>query len=692
MVRVPTLDNQTRGLSPLQPARPQYTPSTGLQSIGAALGDVNEVAQQIRQQEQLKADQAAFMEADRILGENENSLLNDPTSGALNYRGKDALDITSKALDEFDLAASKAQQGLTSERQRRVFGEALQQRRQGVERTLQQHESRERESFYASEREAYKQSAQSAAITNFRDPVRIEQEIEKARSAIDQTPGLSAEQRATELAQRRSAVYGGVIDRYLANDEVGPAEQYYTSVRERVDGETATNIERAIRVAKDRQEAKRESGLSLARAELQDQVRDIESAFRLRLPVTQVPPESRFVSLYGERGRKMYEQTKLMADASIDAAALTQRSTADVARIAGGYTPTQVQGSAMRVEVAGIIQQQARIDLKERKDDPAGYLVRHSPSVRATWEDFSNGGDVSRYVTAVRGEQERLGLPAGDLLPDAYASSVAARITQAAPEGMAALIQSEADRWGNAWPQVYGQLVTKNLSPAAVAIGRGMEPGAAIRLANVAATPLDELRKGVETPSSDVKIEIDENMRGFMRTLDGVVGGDKTFASMRDAVELLTYSYLRKGSPLAEAANQAYSEVIGDHYAFHSVNGREFRVPVDYDIPGLEIGADRALNTVPMDQLLPPVPTSTGTTESAAADYRRAIQRRGYWVTSANRERGLALFLDGAPVLRKDGSVYEVTWNDLIKDVGATRYDIEQQETERMFREAEGLR
>jgi hypothetical protein len=298
-MRIPTLDNQTRGLSPVSPARTQFVPDTRGQALAGALSDVNQVAQQVRQQEQLKADQAAFMEADRVLGENENSILNDPTSGALNYRGKDAMDVTPKALDEFDLAASKAQQNLKTDRQRLAFGQALQNRRQAIERTLMQHESRERESYYAQEREAYKQSAQSSAITNFRDPVRIEQEIEKARSAIDQAPGLSAEQRAAELSERRSAVYGGVIDRYLANEEVGAAEQYYGTIRERVNGETATGIERAIRIAKDRQEAKKEAGLSLARAELTQEVQDIEATFRSRLPVQEVPSAARFVSLFG---------------------------------------------------------------------------------------------------------------------------------------------------------------------------------------------------------------------------------------------------------------------------------------------------------------------------------------------------------------------------------------------------------
>lgn len=590
MPRIPTLDNQTRGLSPLQPARPQANVSTGLQSIGAALGDANQTIQRVRQEEQLKADRAAFMEADRTLGENENAILNDPTSGALNYRGRDAFDITSKALEEFDAAGSKSQEALSTDRQRLAFGESLQQRRQALERTLQRHESTERESYYANEREAYKAAAQNSALTNYRDPARIEQEIEKARAAIDQTPGLSAEQRAGELGQRRSAIYGGVIDRYLANDDIAPAEKYYASVRDRVDGETATNIERALRIAKDRAEAKRDSGTALARAELQDEVRDIESAFRLRLPVASIPGEGRFVALYGERGKKMHAQVRLMADASQESARLTQMPTAEVMRVAAGYAPKAVEGAAMRAEVAGILQQQAAIDVKERAEDPAGYLVRHSPSVQATWQDFSNGGDVKRYLTAVRAEQERLQLPPGDLLPDAYADEVATRISTSDAEGMTALIQTEAERWGQAWPEVYGQLAPKMTDIAAV-IGSGIPDYAADILASTSGLKTSELEAGLPT---DIKRkDVDDSVRSQFEQFNQSfpIDASRTVGAFNDSAARLAMGYMQKGSSLADATKKAFTDLVGN-YEINEFRSVPYRVPKTESAAIIEDGAE----------------------------------------------------------------------------------------------------
>jgi hypothetical protein len=600
-MRIPTFTPQYQE-SPLPNIRRPQVPDTGLRSLGAALGDVSSVISHVREQEQLKADQAAFMEADRVLGENENSILNDPTSGALNYRGKDAMDVTPKALEEFDLAASKAQTNLKTDRQRLAFGQALQNRRQAIERTLMQHESREREQYYAGEREAYKQSAQSSAITNFRDPVRIEQEIDKARAAIDQTPGLSAEERAAELGERRSAVYGGVIDRYLANDEVGPAERYYATVRDRVGGETAANIERALRIAKDRQEAKKESGLALSRAELAGEVQDIEATFRSRLPVEQVPPESRFVELYGDaRGRKMYDQVRLMADASADSARLTQLSTDEVMRVAQGYAPTRQQGAAVRAEIAGIIQQQAAADLRERADDPAGYLVRHSPAVQATWKDLVNGtGDASRYVTSVRGEQDRLGLPPGDLLPDDYATEVAARIANAGAEGMVGMIRGEADRWGNAWPEVYGQLAPK-MTDAAAVIGSGIPTYAADALASTAGLKTNELQAMI--PSGITKKDIDDEVAKQFDEFNQSfpVDAARTVSAFNDAATRLAIRYMQQGTGSASAAvEKAYNDLVthrdGYQLVRNSTRDVTYRVPKQYDPSVVEGGAESLLS------------------------------------------------------------------------------------------------
>lgn len=661
MPRIPTADNQAR-LSPLRPAQSRPSPvGQGVEALGNAAASASRTLLAVREQEQLKADQAAFMEADRVLGEREAALLNDPQNGAFARRGKDALDITPRTLTEFDRAASEAEQELKTDRQRLAFRQATQNRRQTVQRQLQTHEMRERESFYAAERDAYKSSAASEAVTNYTDAGRIEQSVDKIRAAIDQTPGLSAEQRATELGERRSGVYAGVIDRYLANDAVAAAERYYGTIKDRVNGEKAADIERAIRAAKDRQEAKRDSGLALARQELSDQVRDIESAFRLRIPVTSIPSEATFVALHGERGRKLYQQTKLMADASVDAAKMTQLPTDEVARIAAGYTPTQVAGAAPRAEVAGIIQQQARYDLKEREDDPAGYLLRHSPTVQEAWQEFQTGGDVGLYVKAVKGEQDRLKLPTGDLLPDEYATQIASSISQADAEGMTNLIQSEAQKWGDAWPDVYGQIAPK-LSDIAAVIGSGIPKHAADALASTAGLKTNELSAMIPpgTTLKDVRDTVAGEFADFARSFP--VSAARTVGAFNDSAVRLTAKYMQQGMGKGDAAARAY-EAIAGNYTLNDFRNVTYRVPRSVDADSVEEAATDYLSEFTavsgdIDTSGSPFPE-----ESLLVNQTQYIRENAYWMTSPD-ESGLRLYVDGGPVISQNRPV-EYTWQQL---------------------------
>lgn len=254
MPRIPTLDNQAR-LGPLQPARPQFTPSTGLESLGSALGDVAETFQKVQQQEQLKADRAAFMEADRKLGTAENSLLFDPEKGAFNRKGKDTFGLAPSVLSDFDKQASEIEQSLSTDRQKRVFRESLVDRRVDIERQLNRHEAQEREGYYAGEREAYKETAQAAAANFYNNPSRIDKEISRIRSVVDQTPGISQAEKDAEFAKRASDTYTDVIARYIANNDSAGAGKYFDAVKDRLLPDAANRVSAAIETAKDRKKA-----------------------------------------------------------------------------------------------------------------------------------------------------------------------------------------------------------------------------------------------------------------------------------------------------------------------------------------------------------------------------------------------------------------------------------------------------
>lgn len=538
--------------------RLREAPKSGFAELGRGVADIGSVVNQVRQEERAKADRAAVTEADRLLGENENELLFDPQNGAFTKRGKDAFALPQAVLPEYDKRAAKIAEGLSTDRQKTVFREALNERRQGVERGLNRHEAGEREQFYADERKSYKEQAQSSALSYYKDPARIETEVSRIGSVIDQTPGMSAEQKATELGMRRSNVYAGVVDRFLANDDLKPAESYYASVKDRVNGEQAANIERAIRITRDRLDAKRESGLALAKADLQSRIADIRVAAQLGLPVDEIPSRALFVALYGENGAAMHERVQKYADLSADTAKLNQLSNDQIASVADGYTPRKVEGAAEQAELSGFAATAAKRILDARKADPAQYLIDTSPTVSSAWQALQGGGEgvPSQYFNAVEAEKDRLGIVSPEVLP------------------------KDAQPGSNAWQQVallatnkYRQLPAQASKWADGAL-RSNDP----KVVAQAASLLDAVDN--VAPGSFHNVSTESKTKGAMVAAMLNAGADP-----ERAVQTVTDAMKVQGNVVTARASQYRTEQKGNAAALNSNIDRDFDPGLFYGQP-----------------------------------------------------------------------------------------------------------
>lgn len=240
MPLIPTLQNQVRDeAAPNFQQRPLQ--STVGESIAQGVGDLSNVIYKLRQEEQLKADRAAFMDADRQT----DTAANDIITQSQQLQGKDAIGSAPKFLDSFDKAAAATYAGLKSKRAQAAYQESVNARRSSLQRQLDNHEGQQREAYYAKSREDFKDQAHVNAVTNYQDPKAIDAEIGKITAALAQEPGMDDAQRATELGLRRAGIYAGVIDRYLANDQVGAARKYYATVKD-LAGAKAAYIENRI--------------------------------------------------------------------------------------------------------------------------------------------------------------------------------------------------------------------------------------------------------------------------------------------------------------------------------------------------------------------------------------------------------------------------------------------------------------
>lgn len=651
MPRIPTLSgNQVRPLSGVPNVSRAALPNTGLQSLAEGVSDIGQVAAKIQADERIKADRAAFMEADRQAGESENAKLFDPATGAFTKQGKDAIGITPSVLQDYDKDTAKIEERLTTDRQKVAFREANIQRRQQIERSLQRHESQERERFYTAERESYKDQAQSAAISNYNDPKRIEQEVDRMRAAIDQTPGLSAEQRTAELSVRRSNTYQGAIGRYLANDDLAGAEKYYGSVKDRVNGEQAVQIEQGIRITRDRLEAKKKAGDIELRRALDDQMRDNLTAAQMGLPVS-IPSQAVLKSVYGENeGAQKYRIATMASKVSGDVAGLQQMPSDQIIKRIESYKPTQTEGAADQIQMMQMVAHASGQILKARAEDPAGYLSQFAPATKEAWADFQSTGDDAsraRYLMTLEADRERLQLPRGDILPNAYADALADQMSNpASAEKLASMMQSEAQRWGDAWPDVHRQ-IAKGIPDMAAVIGSGIDRSAAVTLASTAKLKDTELQ-AMLPPSvkwGDVQADVATTFADVRRSFPAE--GARTWEAIRDSAVRLSVSYMQAGDSKSNAIGRAYKELIDKQYAVGEVKSVPFLVPRQFDAGQVEDAAERFIADFTPSQDMIAVPPG----EDPARFVPRAteaIRENAYWVSRGDG-LGLRLYLGARP-------------------------------------------
>jgi len=517
------------------------------------------------------------------------------------------------------------------------------------------------------------------------------------RTAIEAS-GLNAEakRKLTEegIQQLASAAVQGMIrdNPYTALKELNNEKTKTLSVKA-LDFEQRQALRRGAEAEINRIEAEQRSRNVELRAALGDQLQDIAAAAQAGIPVDAVPSKAILKVAFGDyEGEQKYQAAQAMAGLSSTISGLHQLPTDELVKEVAKSRPKQVEGAAEQGQIYNIVRASAERILTAREDDPASYVATTNPSVKqaqVAMVSAPNDPDAAQaYARATLAEQARLGIIAPEVLPKAHVSAIASQFFKQTEKGesgekFALSIRAEQERWGRYWPQVFGQLQAEKVPGAVLAIGRGMAPGPSTRLASVATVPMAELKNGIKVMPSDVTAKIEGQIQPFVQSLDGVVGAEHTRAGMYEAIERLTYSYLAQGKSVGDASEQAYQEVLGANYAFHDFNSRTFRVPVENEFDDVEFGAETALEQASAANLRAPYHTEFSSEEDAKSDLSRAIQTRGYWVTSADNERGLALFVDGAPVLKADGSVYEVSWAEL-RNIAASERTAEFQRHQRV--------
>lgn len=440
-----------------------------------------------------------------------------------------------------------------------------------------------------------------------------------------------------------------------------------------------------LKAAKNELEAEQRARLAELRQSLNDQMQDISAAAQAGIPVKNVPGRASFVAAFGDReGAQRFDSVQKLANLSVEVSGLHGMSNADLMKQVEQYRPKQVEGAAEQGQLYGFMARSVNQIMTQREKDPAGYLMQNSPTVQKAWTDFSQDpAKAPAYLTAVNAEKERMGIGGNDVLPNSYVEGLADEISsEKTAEGLAGRIASETQRWGDAWPDVYGQLAGK-LPDTAMVIGSGIPERAAASLASTMHLKQGELTAMLppKVTWENVRDDVDKKFEDFQRSMPPEAA--KTWNAVRDSAVRLSVKYMNDGSSQSEAVKKAYADLVESQYGLVEFRNSTFRVPKNFDADAIETGARAAIEAYSPDAASLAVPVGAAqTVEEYAGQWGEYVRRNGYWVTRPD-SKGLRLYADGGPVLDSSGPV-DLTWEQLQK----TAADAEITRTKRQREEA----
>jgi hypothetical protein len=346
-----------------------------------------------------------------------------------------------------------------------------------------------------------------------------------------------------------------------------------------------------------------------------------------------------------------------------------------------GERPSAV-GIADQAQLYGMVSNSARDIIKQRMDDPAGYLTQFAPKTQAAWQVFqSDGSPAARdaYLSAVDADRERLGLPKGDVLPNSYAKALADEIANPkSAEQLASLMESEAQRWGDRWPDVHAQ-IAKDIPDMAAVIGSGISRSAAVTLASTAKLKDTELQAMLPSTvkwgdvKADVASTFDEVRRSFPAE------GARTWNAIQDSASRLAVSYMQAGASKGNAIDRAYKELIGNQYAIGTVKNVPFLIPRQFDAGDVEDEAQRQIDEFQPTKDMIAAPAG----EDPARYWERAtkkLREDAYWVARGDGN-GLRLYMGARPT--------SITYDfQQLSDLAAARRADDQAEVTRLREQA----
>jgi hypothetical protein len=177
--------------------------------------------------------------------------------------GRDVLPLRQLSMELFDQQADMIASNLTSDRQRQAFARAREQRRSSILEGIERHTARELAAYDKGEAEAGLTTAVNLAIANAENVPRVAEELARVEQIVETHAavlGLSGpEARHAFVADLRSKVHVGVVERLIGLDRDQDAQEYFHEVRDQLNGSAIGPLEEKLELATTDGEALRAS-------------------------------------------------------------------------------------------------------------------------------------------------------------------------------------------------------------------------------------------------------------------------------------------------------------------------------------------------------------------------------------------------------------------------------------------------
>jgi len=375
--------------------------------------------------------------------------------------------------------------------------------------------------------------------------------------------------------------------------------------------------------------------------------------------------------------------------AAIDTGSLTSEMKARNPQLAAVVGEGGADNFRLRQSVLQQFDQAQAVRETALKHDPAQYAIREPGTMAAyrAWQAASDNQKLAAFQafnTKLLATQSQMGVMTPRLLTNGQVAEMANKFVTTGPESgqMVQVLKGYQQQYGNMWPKAYGELVQHGKIPEGYRILADLDQPSQVTTATDYQRVLTQLaqpngrkvlvenavgRSGNRTAERDVEDRLNRGLADFQQTTSFSSGGQRLYATVRDATTNLALFYMgRDGMSAKAAADKAIDGMLTTKWGMSDT--MIYPKPLEDRVLSATRQTTRDLTA---DALA--VPPSTPLMEMMKPEERSAAwlaaAQRGKWVPN-DSATGLVLMAqvqNGGmiPVRRKDGTVVSLSFDNL---------------------------